>query len=142
MIKPIMSSSGKGQKIIRSVEDIQESWNYAITNARGESQKIIVEEFIDFDYEITLLTVRHSKNTTFCPPIGHIQIDGDYRESWQFDLLSLGIPTIQFKVLWKQSLHSENLHIHTAFFFKLRDVLAFLVIQIRRHIIIHADSDS
>ena len=83
VIKPIMSSSGKGQKIIRSVEDIQESWNYAITNARGESQKIIVEEFIDFDYEITLLTVRHSKNTTFCPPIGHIQIDGDYRESWQ-----------------------------------------------------------
>ena len=80
VIKPIMSSSGKGQKIIRSVEDIQESWNYAITNARGESQKIIVEEFIDFDYEITLLTVRHSKNTTFCPPIGDIHIDGDYRE--------------------------------------------------------------
>lgn len=83
VIKPIMSSSGKGQKVIQSLEEIDEAWNYAITNARGDAQKIIVEEFIDFDYEITLLTIRHSKGTTFCPPIGHIQIDGDYRESWQ-----------------------------------------------------------
>ena len=83
VIKPIMSSSGKGQKVIHSLEEIDESWNYAITNARGDAQKIIVEEFIEFDYEITLLTIRHSKGITYCPPIGHIQIDGDYRESWQ-----------------------------------------------------------
>ena len=83
VIKPIMSSSGKGQKILYSEEEILESWDYAISNSRGKSQKIIVEEFLDFDYEITLLTVRHSKGTSFCPPIGHVQIDGDYRESWQ-----------------------------------------------------------
>ena len=66
----------------------------------------------------------------------------DYRESWQFDLLSLGITAVQFKLLWNQPFHSENLHVHTAFLFKLRDVLAFLVIQILRHIIIDADSDA
>ncbi len=83
VIKPIMSSSGKGQKILHSEKEILESWDYAISNSRGKSQKVIVEEFVDFDYEITLLTVQHSKGTSFCPPIGHVQIDGDYRESWQ-----------------------------------------------------------
>lgn len=77
-----------------------------------------------------------------CPLISTRRSHANYRGSWQFDLLSLGIPTIQFKMLRKQSLHSENLHIHAALFFKLRDVLAFFIIQIRSHIVIHSHSDS
>ena len=83
VIKPIMSSSGKGQSVVRAESDISTSWNYAQSGGRAGSGRVIVEGFIDFDYEITLLTVRHSAGTSFCPPIGHLQIDGDYRESWQ-----------------------------------------------------------
>ena len=83
VIKPIISSSGKGQSVIRNLEEVDAAWDYAQTGGRGSSRKSIVEGFIDFDYEITLLTVRHKGGTTFCPPIGHLQIDGDYRESWQ-----------------------------------------------------------
>ncbi|MBA2862544.1 formate-dependent phosphoribosylglycinamide formyltransferase [Methanococcus maripaludis] len=83
VIKPIMSSSGKGQSTIKSERDIEKSWDYAKSAARGIGTKVIVEEFIKFDYEITLLTARTSEGTKFCEPIGHIQIDGDYHESWQ-----------------------------------------------------------
>jgi len=83
VIKPVVSSSGKGQSIIHCTCDIDKAWDYAQTGGRGSSKKCIVEGFIDFDYEITLLTVRHKGGTSFCPPIGHLQIDGDYRESWQ-----------------------------------------------------------
>ncbi|WP_462413551.1 formate-dependent phosphoribosylglycinamide formyltransferase [Neobacillus sp. Marseille-QA0830] len=83
VIKPIMSSSGKGQTICRSLEDIESCWNAAITGGRAQKMRVIVEEFIHFDSEITLLTVRSVSGTTFCPPIGHIQKDGDYIESWQ-----------------------------------------------------------
>jgi phosphoribosylglycinamide formyltransferase 2 len=83
VIKPIMSSSGKGQSVIRSEADIQKSWDYAQAGGRAGAGKVIVEGFVPFDYEITLLTVRHVNGTRFCPPIGHLQIDGDYRESWQ-----------------------------------------------------------
>lgn len=83
VIKPVMSSSGKGQSVIRSEADIDRSWQYAQTGGRAGGGRVIVEEFIPFDYEITLLTVRHADGTTFCEPIGHLQIDGDYRESWQ-----------------------------------------------------------
>ncbi|WP_136515155.1 formate-dependent phosphoribosylglycinamide formyltransferase [Geomonas edaphica] len=83
VVKPIMSSSGKGQSVLRDAADMEHSFRYAIEGARGASNKVIVEEFIPFDYEITLLTVRHVGGTTFCPPIGHRQIDGDYHESWQ-----------------------------------------------------------
>lgn len=83
VVKPVMSSSGKGQSIIRSEADIEHAWEYAHTGARGESGKVIVEGFIDFDYEITLLTVRHAGGVSFCEPIGHIQKEGDYRQSWQ-----------------------------------------------------------
>lgn len=83
VIKPVMSSSGKGQSVIRSEADIERSWNYAQTGGRAGGGRVIVEEFIPFDYEITLLTVRHVGGTLFCDPIGHLQIDGDYRESWQ-----------------------------------------------------------
>jgi phosphoribosylglycinamide formyltransferase 2 len=83
VIKPVISSSGKGQSIIRSQDQIEVAWEYAQTGGRGASGRVIVEGFIDFDYEITLLTVRHEQGTSFCRPIGHLQIDGDYRESWQ-----------------------------------------------------------
>ncbi|MBW9222059.1 formate-dependent phosphoribosylglycinamide formyltransferase [Methanothermococcus sp. SCGC AD-155-C09] len=83
VVKPIMSSSGKGQSIVRKKEDIEKAWNYAKISARGLGSKVIVEEFIDFDYEITLLTAKTEEGIKFCPPIGHIQIDGDYHESWQ-----------------------------------------------------------
>jgi phosphoribosylglycinamide formyltransferase 2 len=78
-----MSSSGKGQSTVRCTEDIQAAWDYAQKGGRAGKGKVIVEGFIDFDYEITQLTVRHIGGTSFCEPIGHIQIDGDYRESWQ-----------------------------------------------------------
>jgi len=83
VIKPIMSSSGKGQSVLRDLADLERSFSYAIEGARGASDTVIVEEFIPFDYEITLLTVRAKEGTTFCPPIGHRQVDGDYHESWQ-----------------------------------------------------------
>ncbi len=83
VVKPVMSSSGKGQSVLKSHADIERAWNYAQEGGRAGEGRVIVEGFIDFDYEITLLTVRHSKGTSFCAPIGHFQIDGDYRESWQ-----------------------------------------------------------
>jgi phosphoribosylglycinamide formyltransferase 2 len=83
IVKPIMSSSGKGQSTVKTESDIEKAWEYAKNSARGIGTKVIVEEFIDFDYEITLLTARTVDGTKFCPPIGHIQIDGDYHESWQ-----------------------------------------------------------
>ena len=81
--KPIMSSSGKGQSVIKNEGDIEPAFEYARSAARGNGQEIIVEEFIKFDYEITLLTVRTAYGTKFCEPIGHVQVNGDYLESWQ-----------------------------------------------------------
>ncbi len=83
VVKPIMSSSGKGQSVVRTQADILKAWDYAHTAGRTQANDVIVEAFIPFDYEITLLTVRHVNGTSFCEPIGHLQIDGDYRESWQ-----------------------------------------------------------
>ncbi|MES2154380.1 MAG: formate-dependent phosphoribosylglycinamide formyltransferase [bacterium] len=82
VIKPTMSSSGKGQSVVRTAADVAKAWDHAM-KGRVKTGRVIVESFIDFEYEITLLTVRHAAGTTFCPPIGHVQIDGDYRESWQ-----------------------------------------------------------
>lgn len=78
-----MSSSGKGQSTVRSEDEIEAAWQYAQEGGRAGKGKVIVEGFVDFDYEITQLTVRHVGGTSFCEPIGHIQVDGDYRESWQ-----------------------------------------------------------
>src|SRR5688500_17258963 len=83
VVKPVMSSSGKGQSTLRDASDIDPAWDYAQTGGRAGAGRCIVEGFIDFDYEITLLTVRHAGGTSFCDPIGHWQKDGDYRESWQ-----------------------------------------------------------
>lgn len=83
VVKPIMSSSGKGQSIIRTTDDIEAAWQYAQTGGRTGEGEVIVEGLVEFDYEITLLTVRHEGGTSFCAPIGHRQEKGDYRESWQ-----------------------------------------------------------
>lgn len=83
VVKPVMSSSGKGQSVVRSAADIDAGWRIAQEGGRAGRGRVIVEGFVDFDYEITLLTVRHGAGTDFCPPIGHRQVDGDYRESWQ-----------------------------------------------------------
>ncbi|MEX0899401.1 MAG: formate-dependent phosphoribosylglycinamide formyltransferase [Gammaproteobacteria bacterium] len=83
VVKPVMSSSGKGQSTVRTADDTGPAWSYAQQGGRAGAGRVIVEGFIDFDYEITLLTVRHAGGTSFCEPIGHRQIDGDYRESWQ-----------------------------------------------------------
>ncbi|MEM6908622.1 MAG: formate-dependent phosphoribosylglycinamide formyltransferase [Pseudomonadota bacterium] len=83
VIKPVMSSSGKGQSKVESADGLDEAWDFACANMRGDRARVIVEEFIAFDYEITLLTVRHRSGIEFCEPIGHRQERGDYQESWQ-----------------------------------------------------------
>jgi phosphoribosylglycinamide formyltransferase 2 len=83
VVKPVMSSSGKGQSIVRSTAEIDPAWQYAQSGGRAGAGRVIVEAFVPFDYEITLLTVRHRGGTSYCAPIGHYQEDGDYRESWQ-----------------------------------------------------------
>ena len=86
VVKPVMSSSGKGQSVIRTPDDVGPAWSHAVTGGRAASgavTRVIVDGFVDFDYEITLLTVRHAGGTTCLEPVGHVQVDGDYRESWQ-----------------------------------------------------------
>ncbi|MCR8631836.1 formate-dependent phosphoribosylglycinamide formyltransferase [Paenibacillus radicis (ex Xue et al. 2023)] len=89
VIKPIMSSSGKGQSVCRTPEDVETSWNYAMEGGRAKKTRVIVEQFIHFESEITLLTVRSVSGTSYCAPIGHVQKDGDYIESWQPHDMSL-----------------------------------------------------
>lgn len=88
VVKPIMSSSGKGQSTIKTETDIDKAWSYAQEGGRTGAGKVIIEGFVDFDYEITQLTVQHNGGTSFCEPVGHVQIDGDYRQSWQPQLMS------------------------------------------------------
>ncbi|AEY02579.1 phosphoribosylglycinamide formyltransferase 2 [Oceanimonas sp. GK1] len=88
VVKPVMSSSGKGQSTVKTEADIDAAWHYAQEGGRAGGGRVIVEGFVEFDYEITLLTVRHAGGTGFCAPIGHIQVDGDYRESWQPQAMS------------------------------------------------------
>ncbi|OBV11166.1 formate-dependent phosphoribosylglycinamide formyltransferase [Erythrobacter dokdonensis] len=83
VMKPVMSSSGKGQSKVDGPEALEAAWEYAVANMRGDRARVILEQFIAFDYEITLLTIRHKDGIAFCPPIGHRQERGDYRESWQ-----------------------------------------------------------
>jgi phosphoribosylglycinamide formyltransferase 2 len=90
VVKPVMSSSGKGQSVLKSEADLDKAWQYAQAGGRAGAGRVIVEGFIEFDYEITLLTVRHAAGTSFCDPIGHLQIDGDYRESWQPQPMAAG----------------------------------------------------
>jgi phosphoribosylglycinamide formyltransferase 2 len=88
LVKPIMSSSGKGQSLVKDAESIRAAWDYAQTGGRAGQGKVIVEGFVDFDYEITLLTVRHGGKTSYCAPIGHVQKNGDYQQSWQPQAMS------------------------------------------------------
>jgi len=88
VVKPVMSSSGKGQSLLKGEDDVQRAWEYAQEGGRAGKGRVIVEGFIDFDYEITLLTVRHGAGTTFCEPVGHRQEKGDYQESWQPQAMS------------------------------------------------------
>jgi phosphoribosylglycinamide formyltransferase 2 len=88
VVKPVMSSSGKGQSTVRDAAQLDEAWDYAQSGGRAGQGRVIVEGFVDFDYEITLLTVRHREGTSFCLPIGHRQEHGDYRESWQPQAMS------------------------------------------------------
>ena len=88
VVKPVMSSSGKGQSTLCTAEDIDRGWQTALDGGRGTGARVIVEGFVDFDYEITLLTVRHVGGVSFCPPVGHRQVAGDYVESWQPQLMS------------------------------------------------------
>ncbi len=88
VVKPIMSSSGKGQSLLRGEADVRKAWDYAQEGGRAGKGRVIVEGFVDFDYEITLLTVRHTGGTTFCAPVGHRQERGDYQESWQPQAMS------------------------------------------------------
>ncbi|SER16866.1 formate-dependent phosphoribosylglycinamide formyltransferase [Solimonas aquatica] len=88
VVKPIMSSSGKGQSLVKTADDIQKAWDYAQAGGRAGQGRVIVEGFVPFDYEITLLTIKHIGGISFCAPIGHLQIDGDYRESWQPQAMS------------------------------------------------------
>lgn len=83
VVKPVMSSSGKGQSLVRTDDEVEAAWDYSQQGGRSGAGKVIVEGFVDFDYEITLLTIHHNNETSFCAPIGHVQEDGDYRESWQ-----------------------------------------------------------
>ncbi|MBD2491773.1 formate-dependent phosphoribosylglycinamide formyltransferase [Aulosira sp. FACHB-615] len=99
VVKPVMSSSGKGQSVVANQDEVEKAWNYAIANSRGDSQKVIVEEFINFEIEITLLTIKQwNAPTIFCSPIGHRQERGDYQESWQ----PAGIP--EDKILQSQAI--------------------------------------
>ncbi len=88
VIKPIMSSSGKGQSTIKTPDDIRSAWDYSQEGGRSGAGTVIIEGFVDFDYEITLLTIRHAGQTTYCAPIGHVQKNGDYQQSWQPQTMS------------------------------------------------------
>ena len=91
VVKPVMSSSGKGQSVARTEAELGTAFDYAVANMRGDRPRVIVEQFIDFDYEITLLTVATRDGVLFCPPIGHRQESGDYRESWQPAAMDAGV---------------------------------------------------
>lgn len=88
IVKPVMSSSGKGQMLVRTADDAARAWDFAVSGGRAARERVIVEGLVEFDYEITLLTIRHAGGTAFCAPIGHLQVDGDYRESWQPQAMS------------------------------------------------------
>lgn len=88
VVKPIMSSSGKGQSLVRSIDEVDAAWDTAQSGGRAGKGRVIVEGFVDFDYEITLLTIRHGGRTSYCEPIGHVQKDGDYQQSWQPQAMS------------------------------------------------------
>jgi phosphoribosylglycinamide formyltransferase 2 len=133
VVKPVMSSSGKGQSVIKKESEIEAAWQYAQMGGRGGKGRIIVEGFVDFDYEITLLTVRHTGGTSFCEPVGHRQEQGDYRESWQPQPMA---PKAMVEVRRMAQMISDNLGGHGIFgmeFFIKRDEVWFSEVSPRPH---------
>jgi phosphoribosylglycinamide formyltransferase 2 len=133
VMKPVMSSSGKGQSVVRSPEDLPKAWDYAISAGRAKKQKVILEAFIKFDYEITLLTVRAINGTFFCPPIGHIQIDGDYRQSWQPHPMAAGVLTRAKEIAAAVTGNLGGLGIFGVELFVLGDEVFFSEVSPRPH---------
>ena len=133
VVKPVMSSSGKGQSSVSSDEGVSAAWEYAKSGARGEASKVIVEGFVDFDYEITLLTVQHAGGCSFCEPIGHRQEKGDYQESWQPQSMSdLALETCQ-KIAEKVTSALEGYGLFGVEFFVKGDEVYFSEVSPRPH---------
>jgi phosphoribosylglycinamide formyltransferase 2 len=134
VIKPVMSSSGKGQSVVKSPSLIETAWNYAIEGARGDTQKIIIEEFIDFELEITLLTIKQwNAATIFCPAIGHRQERGDYQESWQPAAISEDKARIAEKIATKVTDALGGAGIFGVEFFITKDEVIFSELSPRPH---------
>jgi phosphoribosylglycinamide formyltransferase 2 len=133
VVKPVMSSSGKGQSTLRSSDDVSVAWTYAKEGARGAAGKVIVEGFVDFDYEITLLTIRHAGGTSFCAPIGHRQEGGDYKESWQPQSMNAKALTDSQKIAREVTGALGGLGLFGVEFFVKDDVVYFSEVSPRPH---------
>ena len=133
IVKPVMSSSGKGQSTVRSDADVDVAWQCAVEGARGTSGKVIVEGFVDFDYEITLLTVCHRDGTTFCAPIGHRQEGGDYQESWQPQSMSAKALATSQKIASRVTTALGGWGLFGVEFFVKDDVVYFSEVSPRPH---------
>jgi phosphoribosylglycinamide formyltransferase 2 len=133
VVKPVMSSSGKGQSTLRSSDDVSVAWTYAKEGARGAAGKVIVEGFVDFDYEITLLTIRHAGGTSFCAPIGHRQEGGDYKESWQPQSMTAKALTDSQKIAQEVTGALGGLGLFGVEFFVKDDVVYFSEVSPRPH---------
>ncbi len=134
VIKPVMSSSGKGQSVAKSEEDIQGSWDYACLGMRGDRKKVIVEEFINFEFEITLLTIRQRNGETiFCEPIGHVQERGDYQYSWQPQPMKLDYLQAAQEMAAKVTADLGGFGIFGVEFFVTKDEVIFSELSPRPH---------
>lgn len=134
VVKPVMSSSGKGQSIVRNKADVEQAWNYAIAGSRGDNHKLIIEEFIDFEVEITLLTIKQwNAPTIFCPAIGHRQERGDYQESWQPAEISEGMITEAQTIATKITNYLGGAGIFGVEFFITKDEVIFSELSPRPH---------
>lgn len=133
IVKPVMSSSGKGQIVVRDAAEGAAAWAYAVAGGRGTTATVIVEGFVDFDYEITLLTVQHAGGTSFCAPIGHLQLDGDYRESWQPQPMSAAALNAAQEIAAKITVALGGYGIFGVEFFVKGDAVYFSEVSPRPH---------
>lgn len=133
VVKPVMSSSGKGQSTLQKTQDASAAWSYAKEGARGSAGKVIIEGFVDFDYEITLLTIRHRDGTSFCEPIGHRQESGDYKASWQPQAMSAEALTCSQKIAKKVTDALGGFGLFGVEFFVKGDTVYFSEVSPRPH---------
>jgi phosphoribosylglycinamide formyltransferase 2 len=133
VIKPVMSSSGKGQSTVRTADQLEQAWNDAVANMRGDQKKVIVEEFVAFEYEITLLTIRAREGVSFCEPIGHRQERGDYQESWQPTPMTEKLLGDAKEMAWKVVDNLGGYGIYGVEFFVTRDEVIFSELSPRPH---------